>query len=100
MHAPLRPIAQGGFDLFAEVGVVDDDFPETGCRQTFQMPDDERLAAGDEQWFGRVIGERAHAFATPGGEDEGFHDWALKHQCQGSKTKPCGLLCGYDSVNP
>ena len=32
------------------------------------MPDDERLATGDQQRFGRVVGERPHAFAAAGGD--------------------------------
>jgi hypothetical protein len=38
------------------------------------MPHDQRLAAHLQQGFGRVVGERAHAFAAAGGEDHGGFD--------------------------
>jgi len=37
------------------------------------MPDDERLAAGQQQRLWRRVGQRTHAFAASGGENEGFH---------------------------
>ena len=43
-------------DLRAEMGVIDHDFLETGCRKSFQMPNNERLAAGLKQGLGRVVG--------------------------------------------
>jgi hypothetical protein len=55
------------------MGVVNDDIAKAADRQAFQMPDDERLATGAEQRLGRCIGERPHALAAAGGENEGFH---------------------------
>ena len=74
VQAPLRTIAQRLLNQRTEMGVVDDNFPEPRRRQSFQVPDYERLAAGQQQWLGRVVGQRPHAFAATGGEDEGFHD--------------------------
>ena len=68
MQAPWRTIAQRLLDLRTEVGVVDDDLPKTRRRQPFQVPDDERLAAGQQQRLGGVVGERPHAFAAAGSE--------------------------------
>jgi hypothetical protein len=73
VQPPLRSVAQRLLDDRTEVGVVDDDFPEPCRRQSFQMPDDQRLAAGRQQRLGRVVGQRPHAFAAAGGKDEGFH---------------------------
>ncbi len=72
-QTPLRAVAERCLDLLAEVGVVDDDLGEPGCRQSFQMPGDERLAAHRQQRLGRVVGQRAHPFAASCGKNEGFH---------------------------
>lgn len=53
----------------AEVGVVDHELGEACGAQAFDVPHDQRLAAYRKQGLGRVIGERAHALATPGCQD-------------------------------
>jgi hypothetical protein len=39
-------------------------------RQRLELPLDQRLAAHAQQWLGAGVGERAHALAAPGGEDQ------------------------------
>ena len=73
MQAPLRTIPQRRLDLRTEVGVVDDNFLEPSRRQSLQMPDDERLAAGLQQLLRRVVGQPPHAFAAAGSKNESFH---------------------------
>lgn len=73
LQLPALAIAQCGRQLFAKVGGIDHDFTDAGCRQLFQVPDNERLATDRQQGFGRVVGQRSHAFTAAGGEDHGFH---------------------------
>ncbi len=49
---PLRAVAKCFLDLFAEVGVVDDDIAEAGCGQRLDVPDDQRLAAATSSGWG------------------------------------------------
>jgi hypothetical protein len=53
--------------------VIDDDFAESCCGQTLEMPGNERLAADGQEWFGAGIGQRPHALATTGRENHGLH---------------------------
>ena len=49
LHAPARTVAERGFDPLAEPRVIDHDGLKTGVRQPFDLPHDQRLAAGFEQ---------------------------------------------------
>jgi hypothetical protein len=71
-HTQGGAIAQGGFEPHAQVGVIDDQIVETGIAQAFDLPDDQRFAAGHEQGLRGMVGERAHALAQPGGKDHRF----------------------------
>ena len=72
-HAEQLAVAERAFDHLAEVGVVDHQFGEAGGAQPFDVPDDQRLAAGRQQRLGVGVGQRAHAFAAPGGQDHRAH---------------------------
>ncbi len=72
-RAILAAVAQRLLDQVAQVGVVDDDLGDAGADQVEDVPDDQRPAAHFEQRLGAGVGQRAHTFAAPGGEDHGFH---------------------------
>jgi hypothetical protein len=65
-------VAQEVLDLLAQVGVVDDQVGKARRPEALDLPDDEGLAAGFQQGFGRVVGEGAHALAQAGGQDHGL----------------------------
>ena len=73
MCAKLAAVAQSLLDLRTKVGVVDDEFGDACAYQPLDMPHDERLAACLQQGLGRVVGERAHAFAAAGGQNHRAH---------------------------
>ena len=58
-------------NLLTQPGGVDPDAVDAAALASDQMPLDQRLAMYLQQWFGRGVGERAHAFAASGGEDHG-----------------------------
>jgi hypothetical protein len=57
--------------------VVDHQLTNTHGCQTADMPFDQRPATGQQQGFGRVVGQRAHALATPGRQNHRFHAHAI-----------------------
>jgi hypothetical protein len=73
MRTPKRAPSPSVLDHLPEVGVVDDELDDARRGQAFDVPHDQRLAAGRQQRLGAGVGERAHAFAAAGGEDHGFH---------------------------
>jgi|GEM_PF-4287262 len=70
-HAEARTVAEGCFDLLAEPGMIDDDLDDARLRQALDLPDDERLAAGVEQWLGPGVGEGPHPVASARSENHG-----------------------------
>ena len=68
LNARAEPaaVAQCGFDLRAEVGMVDHQFANARPHQIFDVPDDQRFAGDFQQRFWGMVGERAHAFAAAG----------------------------------
>jgi hypothetical protein len=50
--------------------VVDDELVESAAHQALHLPCDERLAAHRQQRLGCGVGQRAHALATAGSEDQ------------------------------
>ena len=71
--APGGGGADGGADLLAAVGEIDDDLAKTGGREPAQVPLDEGFRAQRKQGFGQFRGERSHPLAAPGGQQHGFH---------------------------
>lgn len=71
LHAPGGAVAQPGFDLRAQVGVVDHHPAHASGGQPAQMPANQRLGAHLQQGFGRGVGQRAHALAASGGQHHG-----------------------------
>jgi hypothetical protein len=65
------------------MSVIDHQFGDAGGGQALDMPDDQRLACGHEEWFGAVVGEWTHAFAPSGGKNHCFHGFGG----QGSKRQ-------------
>jgi len=58
-------------DLIAQPGRVDHQAPHAAAQQRLQRPLHQRLAAHRQQRLGAGVGQRAHALATTGGEDQG-----------------------------
>ncbi|KZC36830.1 UNVERIFIED_ORG: hypothetical protein RHOFW104R5_25530 [Rhodanobacter sp. FW104-R5] len=69
-QAPARAVAQRVGKLFGEVRGVDHHVVHAGRGQLFQVPRDQRLAPHRQQRLRRAVGQRAHAFAQAGGEDQ------------------------------
>jgi hypothetical protein len=70
-QVPAASIAKGLREPAGQVGNVDHHLDYADCGQLLQVPLDEVLAADLEQWLGYLVGERAHAFASPRGKDHG-----------------------------
>jgi len=73
VYAEALAPAQRATDQLALPGEVDDDLGDARARQRFEVILDERFAADFEQRLRLRIGERAHAFAAPRGQDHGAH---------------------------
>ena len=67
-------------------GEVDDDLGDPGRRQRVQVIVDERMPTGLEQRLGTVVGQRPHALAAAGSEDDGPHVAASSRNCAASKA--------------
>ncbi len=63
---------QGRFDLIAQPTGVDDRRRHACQSQSLQGIPEQGAASHFEQWFGRVVGEGAHALAAPGGQQHGL----------------------------
>ena len=72
-QAPARTVAEQFRKAWSQPGGVDHHLGDAQRGQLFQVPGDQRLAAHFEQGFGGGVGERAHALAQAGGEDQGAH---------------------------
>src|SRR5439155_21483549 len=70
-YAPSSAIVQKIDQLVRMVRRVDDEIAKSGARERLDLPDDQRLAADTKEGFRRLIGERAHPLAAPGGKDHG-----------------------------
>jgi hypothetical protein len=73
-QAEVAAIAQGGWELFFEVGGVDHHIGDAIARQGQQVPGDQRSAVHGQQGLGRVVGQGAHTLTPAGGQDEGGGD--------------------------
>jgi hypothetical protein len=73
LQAESVAIAERRFDLFAEMGMIDHHLAPAGGGQPFEVPGDQRLAAGAQQRLRRVVGERSQPFTAAGGEDHRLH---------------------------
>src|SRR5699024_9986061 len=73
LGAILLPVAQCRDDLFTQPRVIDDDVINAGSHQALDVPDDQRLAANPQQWFGCGVGKGAHALAAPRSKNHGAH---------------------------
>jgi hypothetical protein len=73
LQAESVAIAERRFDLLAEMSMVDHHLAPAGGSQTFEVPGDQRLAAGAQQRLRRVVGERPQPFTAAGREDHRFH---------------------------
>jgi hypothetical protein len=69
----LATVTQRLFDLGAEVGVVNDEFGDTGADKPLNVPHDERFTTRLQKGLGRSFGERAHAFAATRSENHRKH---------------------------
>ena len=69
--APARAVAERSRELVFEPGGVDHHLTHAGACQRFEVPFDQRLAAHRQQRLRAGVGERAHAFAAAGGQDQG-----------------------------
>src|SRR6185503_15226295 len=65
--------AERGFDHVAEPRGVDHHVAETTGREALEVILDQTFAADAQQRLRFAIGERAHAFAAPRGEDHRLH---------------------------
>ena len=72
--SPSAAIAQRRRQLFPQMAGVDHQIGDAGRPQGLEMVDDQRLTGHRQQGFGRVVGQRPHAFAAPGGQDHRLHD--------------------------
>jgi hypothetical protein len=70
--AEALAVAERRRKLLFEPGRVDHHLPHPGARQRLQVPDDQRPAMDGQQRLGRAVGQRPHALAAPGREDEGL----------------------------
>jgi hypothetical protein len=68
-HAERIAVTKHRDQLWREPRGVDDDVAETGARQRFDLPDDERPAARRQQCLGHRVRQRPHAVAAPGGQN-------------------------------
>ena len=69
-QAEARTVAEPRRELRFEPGGVDHDIAHAGASEGLEMPFDQRLAAHLEQRLGRRVGQRTHALAATGREDE------------------------------
>src|SRR6185295_10760585 len=68
--AEARTVAERLDDLLFEPVGVDDDLADAGARERLEVPFDQALAVDDEERLRARVGERPHALAAPGGEDD------------------------------
>lgn len=87
-QAPARAVAQRGRELFGQMRGVDHHVVHAGRNQLFQVPCDQRLAAHAKQRLGRVLGQRAHALAEAGGEDQ-----RVPHAATCVRSRPAACRC-------
>ncbi|CAM5512045.1 hypothetical protein RLIN73S_00388 [Rhodanobacter lindaniclasticus] len=83
-QAPARAIAQDAGKLLGEMRGVDRHVVHADRGELLQMPDDQRLAAHAQQRLGRAVGQRAHALAAAGGEDQ-----RVPHAATRLRSRPC-----------
>src|SRR5690606_29662599 len=76
-QAPVAAVAQRLGELVGEPGGVHHHLGHPGRGEAFQVPRDQRLAGHLQQRLGGGVGERAHALAQAGGEDQGLHGHRL-----------------------
>ena len=76
-QAEARAVAERFDDQLLQPGGVDHGIAHASTRQGFEVPLDKRLAVHFQQRLGRVIGQRPHALAAPGGEKNRFHGASL-----------------------
>jgi hypothetical protein len=72
-QAEARAVAQRRDDLLLQPGGVDHHLAHAAAREGREMPLDQRLAAHAQQRLRAGVGQRPHAFAAAGGEDDRFH---------------------------
>ena len=87
MRSPhRRTVAECLFDLFAEVGVIDDDLSKLAAARALQVPDDQRLyrRRPAAAWAWSVSGRMRSP--TAGGEDHRLHFITVKLQFAAAPT--------------
>ena len=65
-------IAECRGKLFLQPRGVDHHVRDTRTRQALQVPHNQRLALHAQQGFGVLVGQRTHAFAATGGQNQGL----------------------------
>src|SRR5689334_21488935 len=109
MQTPARTIAERSGELFGQVRGVDYNIANARFGETFQMPFDQTLAADLQQRLRRHVGQRTHALAAPGGEDQRAHAgariWEFRMRrsraptaCSSSRAN--SVSCGYVQATP
>ena len=76
-EAEARAVAERVDDLLLEPVGVDDDLANAAARQRLEVPFDQALAVQLEERLGAGVGERPHALAAAGGEDDRLHRAAV-----------------------
>ncbi len=86
-------VAQDGFQLVAQPGVVDHQVGDTSGGQRLDMVLDERTTVHFDQWLGARQRQRTHPFALARRQDHGLHGWA-RSACNSSSRAPRSASSG------
>jgi hypothetical protein len=88
LHAEALAATQCAADELALPREIDDDAFDARARQCLEVILDERLAADFQQRLRPRVGQRAHPFAAPGGQDHGAHSASRAKASSAGSTRP------------
>src|SRR6185436_7167443 len=80
-------VAQPLDDALAEVRHVDHRLAKAGARQALEMPADQRLAAGLDQRFRDLVGDRAQPFAAARRQQHRLHASSSSSRASGASSR-------------